>query len=115
MTYQPVESLRLNVSTGYRTEDDGKKLYGKLDNNLWSLAAAYSIGPNKFTIAHQRILLFAAQSLGVMRFGVQPEPDEEAQEHRRHAFDDVHPLPAITAQARCNASIVFEQELPLNR
>ncbi|WP_025126792.1 OprD family porin [Pseudomonas sp. PH1b] len=47
------QSLNLDFN-GYRTEDDGKKLYGKLDNKLWSLAAAYSIGASKFTIAHQR-------------------------------------------------------------
>ncbi|PUA44111.1 porin [Pseudomonas protegens] len=54
-TFPIADSQSLNLDfNGYRTEDDGKKLYGKLDNKLWSLAAAYSIGPNKFTIAHQR-------------------------------------------------------------
>ncbi|AMB85978.1 porin [Pseudomonas agarici] len=55
------QSLNLDLN-GYKTE--GKKR-GDLvdaigdgttgvDNNLWSLAAAYSIGAHKFTIAHQR-------------------------------------------------------------
>ncbi|MFZ3153095.1 OprD family porin [Pseudomonas sp.] len=38
----------------YRTEDDGRKLSGDVDNKIWSLAAAYSLGAHKFTLAHQR-------------------------------------------------------------
>ncbi len=38
----------------YNSDDDGKKLGGELDNRFWSLAAAYSVGAHKFTIAHQR-------------------------------------------------------------
>ncbi|MGE6792002.1 OprD family porin [Pseudomonas guineae] len=38
----------------YKSNDDGRKLAGELDNKLWSLAAAYSLGAHKFTLAHQR-------------------------------------------------------------
>src|SRR3990167_6785654 len=38
----------------YRTNDDGRKLSGEVDNKIWSLAAAYSLGAHKFTLAHQR-------------------------------------------------------------
>jgi len=47
------QSLNIDFNA-YRTKDQGKALYGELDNKLWSLAAAYSIGAHKFTIAHQR-------------------------------------------------------------
>ncbi|MNQ72901.1 hypothetical protein D3C85_876160 [compost metagenome] len=47
----------------------------------------------------QCVLLFAAQPFGVVGPGVQPEPDEHAQPHRKHALDEVHPLPAMHAQA----------------
>jgi len=39
---------------GYRTTSDGKELAGEADNKIWSLAAAYSLGAHKFTLAHQR-------------------------------------------------------------
>ncbi|MGP9825336.1 OprD family porin [Ectopseudomonas khazarica] len=39
---------------GYRTRGQGKELLGEMDNNIWSLAAAYSMGAHKFTVAHQR-------------------------------------------------------------
>ncbi|VVN63832.1 Porin D [Pseudomonas fluorescens] len=39
---------------GYRSNDDGKKLAGELDNRVWSLAAAYSIDAHKFTLAYQQ-------------------------------------------------------------
>jgi len=38
----------------YRTKDDGKALSNEIDNKIWSLAAAYSLGAHKFTLAHQR-------------------------------------------------------------
>lgn len=38
----------------YNSDDEGRKLAGELDNHLWSLAAAYSLGAHKFTLAHQR-------------------------------------------------------------
>jgi imipenem/basic amino acid-specific outer membrane pore len=38
----------------YKSDDDGRKLGGDLDNKIWSLAAAYSLGAHKFTLAHQR-------------------------------------------------------------
>ncbi|MBC3419232.1 OprD family porin [Pseudomonas sp. RW3S2] len=49
------DSQSLNFDfNGYRTKDQGQALYGKLDNKLWSLAAAYSLGAHKFTLAYQR-------------------------------------------------------------
>ncbi|BCG26338.1 porin D [Pseudomonas tohonis] len=39
----------------YRTTDKGQSLAGDIDNTTWSLAAAYSIGAHKFTLAHQRV------------------------------------------------------------
>ncbi|MBY8958143.1 outer membrane porin, OprD family [Pseudomonas fluorescens] len=54
-TFPIADDQSLNIDfNGYRTKDQGQALYGKLDNKLWSLAAAYSIGAHKFTIAHQR-------------------------------------------------------------
>lgn len=38
----------------YRTKDDGQKLAGDIDNKLWSLATAYSMGAHKLTLAYQR-------------------------------------------------------------
>ncbi|HLD64459.1 MAG TPA: OprD family porin [Pseudomonas sp.] len=38
----------------YRTTDDGKELSGEVDNKIWSLAAAYTLGAHTFTLAHQR-------------------------------------------------------------
>lgn len=38
----------------YRSTDDGKELAGNIDNDIWSLATAYSIGAHKFTLAYQR-------------------------------------------------------------
>lgn len=38
----------------YKTDYD-KKAYGQsLDNTIWSLAASYTLGAHKFTVAHQR-------------------------------------------------------------
>lgn len=38
----------------YKSDDEGQKLAGELDNKLWSLATAYSLGAHKFTLAYQR-------------------------------------------------------------
>ncbi|MDD0975727.1 OprD family porin [Pseudomonas fontis] len=38
----------------YRSKDDGKKLAGDLDNKVWSLSAAYTLGAHTFTLGHQR-------------------------------------------------------------
>lgn len=38
----------------YKSDDEGQALAGELDNKIWSLAAAYSLGAHKFTLAHQR-------------------------------------------------------------
>jgi imipenem/basic amino acid-specific outer membrane pore len=49
------EDQALNFDlNGYKTEDDGQKLSGDVDNKIWSLAAAYSLGAHTFTLAHQR-------------------------------------------------------------
>jgi imipenem/basic amino acid-specific outer membrane pore len=47
------QSLNFDFN-GYRTRGDGQELYGEVDNKIWSLAAAYSLGAHKFTVAHQR-------------------------------------------------------------
>lgn len=38
----------------YKSEDQGTKLGGELDNQLWSVAPAYTIGAHTFTVAYQR-------------------------------------------------------------
>ncbi|WP_347901658.1 OprD family porin [Pseudomonas purpurea] len=38
----------------YKSEDDGQKRSGIIDNKVWSLAAAYSIDAHKFTLAYQQ-------------------------------------------------------------
>ena len=47
------QSLNFDFN-GYRSKDQGQALYGELDNKLWSLAGAYSLGAHKFTLAYQR-------------------------------------------------------------
>lgn len=50
------EEQALNFDfNGYRTTDDGQKLSGDVDNKIWSLAAAYSMGAHTLTLAHQRV------------------------------------------------------------
>ncbi|MCU1757527.1 MULTISPECIES: OprD family porin [Pseudomonas] len=54
-TFPIDDSQALNFDfNGYRTSSQGKELAGNVDNKIWSLAAAYSIGAHKFTLAHQR-------------------------------------------------------------
>ena len=49
------EEQALNFDfNAYKTDDDGRKLSGEIDNKIWSLAAAYSLGAHTFTVAHQR-------------------------------------------------------------
>ena len=50
---------------GYRTRGDGKELNGEVDNKIWSLAAAYTMGAHKFTIAHQRSSGKAGYNYGI--------------------------------------------------
>ncbi|WP_339903918.1 OprD family porin [Pseudomonas guineae] len=50
---------------GYKTNDDGRKLSGTVDNKIWSLAAAYSIGAHTFTVAHQRSSGDSAYAYGI--------------------------------------------------
>lgn len=50
---------------GYRTTGDGQELYGEVDNKIWSLAAAYSLGAHTFTLAHQRSSGDAGYAYGV--------------------------------------------------
>ncbi|VVO15723.1 OprD family porin [Pseudomonas fluorescens] len=47
------QSLNFDLNA-YKSKDQGQALYGEVDNKLWSLAAAYSIGAHKFTVAHQQ-------------------------------------------------------------
>lgn len=47
------QSLNFDFN-GYKSKSQGQELSGDIDNRIWSLAAAYSIGAHKFTIAHQR-------------------------------------------------------------
>jgi len=48
------DSQALNFDfNGYRTSGQGQELAGDVDNKIWSLAAAYSLGAHKLTIAHQ--------------------------------------------------------------
>jgi imipenem/basic amino acid-specific outer membrane pore len=47
------QSLNFDFNA-YRSNDEGKKLGGDLDNRVWSLAAAYSIDAHKFTVAYQQ-------------------------------------------------------------
>jgi imipenem/basic amino acid-specific outer membrane pore len=49
----------------YRTNDQGRKLSGVVDNKIWSLAAAYSLGAHTFTLAHQRSSGDSAYAYGV--------------------------------------------------
>lgn len=54
-TLPVAESQALNFDfNGYKTTSDGQEKLGNVDNKIWSLAAAYSLGAHKFTIAHQR-------------------------------------------------------------
>lgn len=49
------EDQALNFDfNGYKTKGDGQELAGEVDNKIWSLAAAYSLGAHTFTVAHQR-------------------------------------------------------------
>ncbi|WHS59209.1 OprD family porin [Pseudomonas sp. G2-4] len=47
------QSLNFDFN-GYDTKGEGQELSGEADNRIWSLAAAYSLGAHKFTVAHQR-------------------------------------------------------------
>ncbi|TIH08530.1 OprD family porin [Pseudomonas leptonychotis] len=60
------EEQALNFDlNGYRTNDDGQKLSGEVDNKIWSLAAAYSFGAHTVTLAHQRSSGDTAYAYGV--------------------------------------------------
>ncbi|SCY29974.1 OprD family porin [Pseudomonas sp. NFACC37-1] len=47
------QSLNFDFN-GYDSKSQGQELSGDIDNRIWSLAAAYSLGAHKFTVAHQR-------------------------------------------------------------
>ena len=47
------QSLNFDFN-GYKSKSQGQELAGDVDNRIWSLAAAYSLGAHKFTLAHQR-------------------------------------------------------------
>lgn len=50
-----VEGQALNFDlNAYNTKSQGQDLSGNIDNNLWSLATAYSFGAHRVTVAFQR-------------------------------------------------------------
>lgn len=57
-------SLNLDFNA-YRTTDDGQKLSGDLDNKIWSLGAAYTMGAHTLTLVHQRSSGDSAYAYGV--------------------------------------------------
>jgi imipenem/basic amino acid-specific outer membrane pore len=60
------EDQALNFDlNAYRTRDDGQALSGEVDNKIWSLAAAYSLGAHTLTLAHQRSSGDTAYAYGV--------------------------------------------------
>ena len=58
------QSLNFDFNA-YKTKGDGQELSGEADNKIWSLAAAYSLGAHKFTLAHQRSTGDAGYKYGV--------------------------------------------------
>ncbi|WP_137818915.1 OprD family porin [Pseudomonas sp. 2FG] len=48
------QSLNFDANL-YRTNDHGDALAGEIDNTTYSLALAYSLGAQTFTLAHQRV------------------------------------------------------------
>lgn len=55
LTVPVADSQALNFDfNAYRSKDQGEKLSGDIDNKIWSLAAAYSLGAHKFTLGYQR-------------------------------------------------------------
>ncbi|WP_137886607.1 OprD family porin [Pseudomonas sp. 2FE] len=52
--FSDTQALNLDFNI-YRTLDEGQALAGELESTAFSLAAAYSIGAHKFTLAHQRV------------------------------------------------------------
>ncbi|WP_339463417.1 OprD family porin [Pseudomonas sp. EA_105y_Pfl2_R69] len=59
------EDQALNFDlNAYRTKDDGNNP-DEIDNKIWSLAAAYSLGAHTFTLAHQRSSGDTAYAYGV--------------------------------------------------
>jgi imipenem/basic amino acid-specific outer membrane pore len=62
------QSLNFDLN-GYRTTDEGDALAGEIDNKIWSLASAYTIGAHKFTLAYQRSSGDTRYSYGVVDGG----------------------------------------------
>lgn len=52
--FSETQALNLDFNI-YRTTDEGSANAGDIDTTAYSMAAAYSIGAHKFTLAHQRI------------------------------------------------------------
>jgi imipenem/basic amino acid-specific outer membrane pore len=63
-----VQALNFDFN-GYKTNDQGRKLSGTVDNKIWSLAAAYSIGAHTLTLAHQRSSGDSAYAYGIDGLG----------------------------------------------
>jgi len=52
----PIGEQSLNLSFNlYRSQDEGRALVGAIDNTAWSLAAAYTLGAHRLTLAWQQI------------------------------------------------------------
>ncbi|SIS24099.1 imipenem/basic amino acid-specific outer membrane pore [Aquipseudomonas alcaligenes] len=47
------QSLNFDLNA-YRSKDDGDALGSELDNKVWSLLTAYSVGAHKFTVGYQQ-------------------------------------------------------------
>src|SRR5690606_37831938 len=60
------EARALNFDVNaYRTKDDGDALWGEIDNKIWSLATAYSMGAHKLTLVYQRSSGDSAYAYGI--------------------------------------------------
>ena len=60
------DSQALNFDlNAYKTKSQEQELAGDVDNKLWSLAVAYSLGAHKFTLAHQRSSGSSAYAYGI--------------------------------------------------
>ena len=102
----------LNVDFNIYTTDYDKKAYGKsLDNTIWSLAAAYTMGAHTLTLAHQRSsgdagydygadgggTIFLANSVQVKDFNAEDENSWQARYDLDMATFDV---PGLSFMAR---------------
>jgi imipenem/basic amino acid-specific outer membrane pore len=64
-----LQSVSLSLA-GFHTEDSGKSLAGKIDNNTWSASLAYKRGPHKLTLGRQ--VVNGNEPYDYLGFGNQP-------------------------------------------